>query len=171
MHGDFNPWNLIVLRPGHKPIAQASFDSDDYVDAERRMSGGGGAFQYALGRYTLSGIIDFGESHYTYHVFDIAIAVSPLIDILYRSKMSSELSSDTDKCVRGWISAFVAGYEEERELLALEKEALVPLILGWEALAIALCAAEMERQPDNSYVQSFCTDSDWDRLNAFLRIL
>lgn len=248
VHGDFNPWNLIVDQPNSTPRTSTSSDSVSWgvaasaTELAPRLSEQKSRVDsltspppvltapLTLGRYKLNGIIDFGESHYTFLIFDIAIAMSSMLDVMYsrhfqhpntpesaaianvksydfspatvhasaaqRAALEAAaaeprdegngsggaakdaasiaehdpLFAEASRKVEKWFNCFIAGYETKRPLSQEERDAVVPLILGWEAMAIALSKKELAKQPENRYVQGFCNDQDWRRLSSFLKI-
>lgn len=86
------------------------------------------------GTMTVSGLIDFGDTIYSYTVGDLAIALAYVV-----------LGEGDPRDV-------IAGYTSEFGLLDDEREALWPLVRLRLAMSVCIAAHQIRQQPENEYL-------------------
>ncbi len=86
------------------------------------------------GSMTVSGLIDFGDTIYSYTVGDLAIALAYVV-----------LGEGDPRDV-------IAGYTSEFGLLDDEREALWPLVRLRLAMSVCIAAHQIRQQPENEYL-------------------
>ena len=144
IHGDLNEGNLLVkqvkeLSAPRIPCADATTDQTD------------------VEIYCVSGVLDFGDSVYRYHVFDIAIA------IMYMLIQNDRL----DHVDVAGIT--LAGYLRHLELPAFDLSVLKECICGRFAQSLIYGAYEHQQDPSNTYVLE-TAKSGWTILKDLWRI-
>lgn len=128
IHGDFNEQNIIVqARPGQ----------EDVPDDQKQ--------------YEIHGVIDFGDAQYTYHVFEVAIAI---MYMMIESHVIDPL------LVGGHV---LAGYLKERELNESEWKALKVCIAGRFAQSLTMGEYTYSQDPGNEYLL-VTAKNGWKRL-------
>ena len=88
---------------------------------------------------TVTGLIDFGDTIYSYTAGDLAIAIAYVI-----------LDKDDPHAAAVNI---VSGYRSEFALLDEELQALWPLVRLRLAMSVCLAAHQLRQQPENKYLQ------------------
>jgi hydroxylysine kinase len=126
IHGDFNEQNILV---------QCEDDSKEE--------------KYHV--YHISGIIDFGDSHESYLVFEVAIAI---MYMMVESHVVAPL------LVGGHV---LAGYLSEIKLNPYERQALKTLVAGRFAQSLTMGEYTISQDPTNEYVM-VTAKNGWPRL-------
>ncbi|XP_077989763.1 hydroxylysine kinase-like [Glandiceps talaboti] len=129
IHGDFNPNNIIVKY------------NDQTSPTNNRSSE----------KYSISGVIDFGNSVYSCYLFEVAIAMCHFM-MACPSK---------DRVSVG--EQFQAGFESRFILNDSEKTLLDVCVAGRAIQNVMLCINELKKQPYNEYVRSYLLSS-WEVL-------
>ena len=88
---------------------------------------------------TVSGLIDFGDTVYSYTVGDLAIAIAYVI--------LDKADPHAAAC------EIVSGYRSEFTLLQEEIDALWPLVRLRLAMSVCMAAHQLRQQPENKYLQ------------------
>jgi Ser/Thr protein kinase RdoA (MazF antagonist) len=102
----------------------------------------------------ITGIIDFGDAIYSYHIHSLAICIA---HFMKGSKEKLRVAS-----------ALVRGYESERPLCDVEQQLLPKLIAMRLAVILSVSTAEFLAHPGNSYVAAGIEPA-WEALSWLRR--
>ena len=130
IHGDLNDQNLLV-----KPVSNIDVNQ---VTVSESVSGSKQITSAEV--FSVLGVLDFGDSVYKYHVFDIAIAI-----------MYMMIQNDSMDLVDvGGVT--LSGYLSEQHLSSTDLSVLKDCVCGRFAQSLVYGAYQHKMDPSNTYV-------------------